>query len=438
MSTQINDKTLANIEKATLTKIADLEENLQSLDSKFKAKTISKEDYLEGKSNICLELERAKGKAEGFKESLDKYVNDTGDVPLRENPKNEGKSFRTAFRAIHEGSVKAEDVELTGEQVISCLIRQPMGASANISTADGTKESIFQTQTVEYVKKPLDLFDMINKVGTETAELVFPIKDDTKAEGAITGRAEGAAFGRVDYGTDKVNRSMVSVGAYLSYNEEITIDRNQRHLLPYIEDNLLEDFRQYIQAQLYDGTGSSNTPTGFVKETSSNNSKNIQKLPAETRTTGTVNSSGVVASNGTTYDILDHIKKAATLIWDKAANEANLILLNAYDLDKILALKDDNNFFQFIFNRVDAPLSASIPTLWGVPVLRSRVMDAKEYCVMNTQHTALYYLAHQPQRVRKNILVGSDALSNRMTTIIDTYLNQFTVRPEAILRFTQA
>ena len=64
-------------------------------------------------------------------------------------------------------------------------------------------------------------------------------------------------------------------------------------------------------------------------------------------------------------------------------------------------------------------------------------MDANEYVIMNTMHTAIYYLANQPQRVRK-VFVADDHLKNRMTTIIDTYLNQFTVRPQAIVRFTQA
>lgn len=410
------DKVLANVEKATNAKIADLQEKLYSLDGRFAAKAIEEDKYREEKAKIALELEKERGRQEGFQESLDRYVNDTGDVPQVQEEVKEKRNLYTGLeKALTEADVSLL-LSLTGDEIFSTFPDPIYNAVGNITTADGQKESIFVTQTVHELIRPLTIWHFINKVGVNVKTPIWLTAG--ASEGGVSAKAEGAAVEQIDFSTAQVDRSMTRVGVFASYTEDIMLDANQRHLLPYIMFRIMRAFENKMEDFLIKGDGSAPNPTGFLQETG-----------IQTQTE--------LANNSTIVDLIDSFADAKNLIYKNAYVMPNLIIVHPDDYTRMLKLKDDQDMYQHIFTEVNSPIGGTMQRLWGVPIIQSFQLTANEFVCMNTDETALYYMAHQPYRQREGY-VGEDMKKNIRTIVLDTYANQFTLEKKNIVRWTKA
>ena len=207
------------------------------------------------------------------------------------------------------------------------------------------------------------------------------------------------------------------------------LDGNRAHFLPYVAMRVPMEMDLKIEDFTVNGNGTAPNPTGFLNETG------VLKLPNVTNKI----TNGQIVATASDIEVLDFILDAVVKVHvdTKGLDYPNVIILHPSDYARFLKIKDDQNQYQLIFNEVNTPTGANLTTLWGVPIVQSLAINAKTMIVMNTRHTSIYYLAHQPNRLREGY-VADNMLKNIRTSVIDTYMNQYTVRPQAILQISQA
>lgn len=425
-----SDKELATIEAALTKEVADTEEKFKSLQSK--REELKPEVYNEQLTNITAKLAELRGE-QSMWEKMDKYITKTGDTSLfktEDKPKNELDVFSNDLMNAKPGDM------VDAASLFRAISRSDSikGAVGDIVIGDVTHSEIFTTQVVEYLLRAPSLLNVISKRPTNTRTMIFPVEDTSKNEGAVASRAAGADFAQIDYGTKQITRACKSVAVHAVFPEELMIDANAAHFLPYVRTRIVEDFTKKIEDFLISGDGSDPNPTGFLTETG------VQTLT--TVTTGAdadkVAAGGVVNAAAGTQKILDYLAGAGAMIEENAFTQPNLILVHPSEYVRFLTLKDDQKQYQLIFNnQVNAPVGGNLPTLWGIPILSSLAVAKKTFIVMDKNRVALYYLAHQPQRVREGY-IEKQMIQNKRTIAVDTYMNQYTTRPKAIFKFTRA
>jgi len=427
----MSDATLNRIGDALGTKLADEQEKYNVLESQ--KSELDAEEYNERMRAQEISLAEAKAKRDLWGE-LDTYVEKTADVKTGVmlaggNSNKEKDALSEQIDLFFKGGPGA-----SGRNPVEIQPRDLFRAAANQTTSNAPAEDVFASQQVDYILRENVVYNMIPKRGVNVQTFKH-LREDTatgKTEVTIAGRAEAAAFGRSDYDTKSISRACVSVGTYHSYTEELLHDDNRRHFLPYIRERLPRDFVKQIETWLISGAGTNNTPTGFLSETG------VLLLPVvQNKVAAVTNKPNAVVATASKLDIIDYIADAMAQVETSGQMMPNAIFVHPNDYVDMLKIKDDQKQYQLIFNQVNSPVGGTIPTLWGIPVYKTQAISANRYITMNTSMTALYYMAAMPYRIREGY-VASEMLSNIRTVVIDSWLNQYSIRPSLIHVFDQA
>ncbi len=395
------------------TQEGDLIEKVNRNNDRLNAKEITEEQWL---------IEDRTLKAEGADirstkdlwEQLDSYVINTGDYSpvFADHHKMPVPSFDKAFSEMigtPSQKGKVNSYEMSERDWITLLrgggMAVPLQAAVgDMSTGDAVAEATNTSEVVEYLMNPITILDFITVRMINTRQIRMIREDTTKADFGLTAKV--------------ATRDCVSTGAFYRFNEELMLDDNRAHFLPYVRTRLPMEFRLQVETWLYRGAGTSNTPLGFTAET------------------GRSTLTDLAHSGASVQKRLEAFEDARVKIFTDAKTRANLFIVHPSHFSEFLTLKNSDNRYLFAINTVKTQSGKQIPTVWGVPIVESFAAEKNKFTAVDMGFVSQYLLKGST-RLREG-QIDDDLLKNKWTIIIDSYMNQYTVRPKAVCTWGQA
>ena len=359
--------------------------------------------------------------------------------------KNAVQAYNEVFGPFHKMMKEADASEAAGipqsgeQRITGKTLMKVWNAAGDQVMSDAQSEENYTSLQVFYVEQPVSFLEVVPKTTIDQMDIREFREDDSKVEGDIASRAEAAALTQVDFGTKAVNRDLKSVGSHVKYTLELANDSNRRHFMPYMNARLLEKHRLAVEAHAIAplGTAAANT-SGKTYEARVGAGNGKGQNP-----TGILAETGIIdpgAQTNKTWDFayINLINTTAIIpVLKNAYRPPSHILMNPQDYYEMLTIgTTSEGWFLSAPVSVNAPLGATIPTLFGIPVIIGWTLPKGTVVVANLMHTLLYTNGAIVQRDQG--LDGNDLTKLERTIIMYCWMQQFSRFPNWICRFRVA
>ena len=295
-----------------------------------------------------------------------------------------------------------------------------------VTSADADDADTYTDPSVHYVIKPTSLVNTYPRRSVTSMKIKEIRKDPTKESGIpgnIKTVAEGAAFTEVELGTKHEDRLLKTFGAYWALTEELKMDSDRAHFIPYGTARLREEFMLKLERIIIYGSDdpAADTIIGFSEEAG------IQTIAAALAT-------GAWGK--------DHLNAFADAIFAIMTNAdaygfANTIVMHPNDYKDLLTAWEDN--VGYLFTKLQsesgsAPTGREIPSLWGVPISLSQALNENESWVADTSDSYVAFNGGDYQT--QTGLKGDDLVERKETMVMKAFCTQFTRFPKKFYKIT--
>ena len=326
------------------------------------------------------------------------------------------KMLKEADIADSVGSSANAQQKIKGKDILKVWA----AAGGTVMSSDAQSEEMYTDLAVHYVEKPITFLNVVQKTTVDVMDIREFREDSSKvsAQGdSVTFRAEAASLTQSDFGTKSVTRELKSVGTFVKYTLETVNDQNRRHFMPYMNARLLQRHELVVEDAALNAAGSGNLATGMLQETGVLTSTAITK---GAWTFATMN------------NVADHIGKVV----DAAYRTPTHIIIHPTMFYKWLQVGSADAGWYMQAPVSNLPLGASLPSLFGVPIIVSWALGKQAIVVGNLEETLLYTNGAIIQRDEG---LEKDDLTKLMRTIIMyCWMQQFTRFPNWIHSGSQA
>lgn len=345
-----------------------------------------------------------------------------GVVPDERAAQHQQQQSRGPRKSIGQRMIESDDFKRLQERQgngVATLELASLFEERTLVTTGSLPTDYLEPQRIPGFQRPSDPFgslrDVLTVGQTNSDALIF------FQETAFTNNAEVVGEATATDGT-----SGTKPESALSFDQKTSAVETIAHWIPitkqtlwnapelrtYIEGRLIDGLRMVEDDQLLNGDGSSGNMTGLL------NVSGVQALD------GTYFAANPVAGAGTDNELFNRILRARTLIATVGRAQANFVVLNPMDHERLMVTTDAQ---QQYFGA--GPFAAgNVPTLWGLRTVINENMAEGTALVGDGRQATIW------DRMQAQVSVGTidkQFIRNMLTLLAEERVGLTVFRPQA-------